>query len=730
MKPPVGAFPDPTTGQEAVTKAFADATYAGGGPIAAAQGDYLVATLSAAQNNVTAAGTPIAFDRVDDSRGSRISLDVSGNVGRLTLLAGHTYLLSCRIHFGTGSGAARLHQLWNVTDNAAVPGADTQIWNASAAGTVGGPQGLTIPLAPSVDTEYEVRMMGSSDTDYSADWTGITVTEIGAVQADVVGGLEFMDIIDVVADQTSVLFGAAGDGAFQRALDGDVDETYVLQTWFPDPVSSPGFELRPNSLAPGGAGFSIAQSLGGTGVINATTATWQISGQSTGTEESGEFEFKAESGRKRFLTGQTGLFNAGSGRWTNTYAGKWDDTATNITSLQIFASVASAIKIGARFVLWRKTRNNLRADSAAVYERHAMETVDPGALATTERTVGHTIYGGSLVGVSLRVENAVTAGTITCNVKVDGVTKLTAVLDTTNSTSRVVRAAIGTHKFAADQNVSVEFVPTSYDNTGSVPSPVTVQVHLTNDALINAPAPNPYPPSHLDGLNMAWNSISLVDILPGTARDSTNADNIDVTATLTADITASGANGLDTGSEAANTWYALYVIDSPNDVPAALLSTSFTSPTLPGTYTSFRRVGAVRNMTTDLRKFWEVTHGKEREILWDTFNEDGLSLNAGESAAFVDVDCSQWAPEGAGALRFYHSYLNNSSLQRFFEIRRKGASVADYLRRPSVLNTTTQIATSDFLACDSGQIVEYKLSVASPGAHQLSLYVIGYRDTL
>jgi hypothetical protein len=31
MKPSVGSFPDPTTGQEVVTKAFGDANYAGGG---------------------------------------------------------------------------------------------------------------------------------------------------------------------------------------------------------------------------------------------------------------------------------------------------------------------------------------------------------------------------------------------------------------------------------------------------------------------------------------------------------------------------------------------------------------------------------------------------------------------------------------------------------------------------------------------------------------------------
>ncbi len=48
---------------------------------------------------------------------------------------------------------------------------------------------------------------------------------------------------------------------------------------------------------------------------------------------------------------------------------------------------------------------------------------------------------------------------------------------------------------------------------------------------------------------------------------------------LTVDITASGANGLDTGSEANSTWYYEWVIFNPTtEVTAGLLSTSSTFP--------------------------------------------------------------------------------------------------------------------------------------------------------
>lgn len=63
---------------------------------------------------------------------------------------------------------------------------------------------------------------------------------------------------------------------------------------------------------------------------------------------------------------------------------------------------------------------------------------------------------------------------------------------------------------------------------------------------------------------------------------------------LTVNITASGANGLDTGLEATSTWYYLWVIYNGTTV-AGLLSTSSTAPTMPSGYTYKGLVGAVYN---------------------------------------------------------------------------------------------------------------------------------------
>ena len=66
------------------------------------------------------------------------------------------------------------------------------------------------------------------------------------------------------------------------------------------------------------------------------------------------------------------------------------------------------------------------------------------------------------------------------------------------------------------------------------------------------------------------------------------------TVSLTATITSSGANGLDTGAEASSTWYYVWVIYNGATV-SSLLSTSSTAPTMPSGYTFKALVGTVRN---------------------------------------------------------------------------------------------------------------------------------------
>ncbi len=78
-------------------------------------------------------------------------------------------------------------------------------------------------------------------------------------------------------------------------------------------------------------------------------------------------------------------------------------------------------------------------------------------------------------------------------------------------------------------------------------------------------------------------------------KDSSGNVFIATAFSLTADITASGANGLDTGAEASNTWYYGWVIAKTDGTVASLISASNTAPTLPAGYTFKALASAVRN---------------------------------------------------------------------------------------------------------------------------------------
>lgn len=108
-----------------------------------------------------------------------------------------------------------------------------------------------------------------------------------------------------------------------------------------------------------------------------------------------------------------------------------------------------------------------------------------------------------------------------------------------------------------------------------------------------------FPPMHLNGLllrNGTTDPDHEVIIGVGTARDATDAFDLKVTSEITVDISASGDLGLDTGSPAADTWYALYAIgnSAQRGSISGVLSLASGSLALPSGYDVYRRVCYVR----------------------------------------------------------------------------------------------------------------------------------------
>lgn len=246
---------------------------------------------------------------------------------------------------------------------------------------------------------------------------------------------------------------------------------------------------------------------------------------------------------------------------------------------------------------------------------------------------------------------------------------------------------------------------------------------------------SPYSDGYLNGLKLTYLTAATVQIESGTCRDSTNAFNIENSGTISLDITVSGAGGLDTGSEAANTWYAVHIITDTTGVNAvdAIFSLSGTAPTLPSGYDVFRRVGWVRNDgSSNFLKFYQDGIGIERTIFYDETLGTVRPLNGGTATTYTDVDCSDEVPSTSQKFLALVQFRTGTSgaISDRIRIRRNGAAVGNSTLtqfRAGVVSNT-RFFMQGTIYTDASQIIEYR--VDDGAENDVSISVIGYYDNL
>jgi len=234
-------------------------------------------------------------------------------------------------------------------------------------------------------------------------------------------------------------------------------------------------------------------------------------------------------------------------------------------------------------------------------------------------------------------------------------------------------------------------------------------------------------------LRLGWSSVSAVTIAAGECRDSTNTFNIINLATRTANITSSGAGGLDTGSEASNTWYAVHIIDDSSGVNTedAMLSLSATAPTMPSGYDVFRRVGWVRNDgTSDFLKFYQTGEDNTRRIAYDEEFSAIEVLNNGSATTHAAVDLSNLVPSTSisPVLSVEHESTGDSNSAYF---RPTGATGDDngFWFGPGAGGDKGFVAGYGQIEVptNASQSIDYKLD---DSGDSLYLYVVAYYDEL
>ncbi len=166
---------------------------------------------------------------------------------------------------------------------------------------------------------------------------------------------------------------------------------------------------------------------------------------------------------------------------------------------------------------------------------------------------------------------------------------------------------------------------------------------------IIGPAQRQSPKGFISGLYVTATAPTTVTFSTGYARSDDDTYDINVTSTLTVDITLTGAGGRrSTIVEAANAWYSLWLIADSRGVnaPAAFLDTVSTAPTLPSGYNKQRRIGWIRNNGSS--NFRDVNlvkaAGQYREVHYRV-TENNLQVLAGAtSTSYATIDLTGLIP--------------------------------------------------------------------------------------
>jgi hypothetical protein len=228
---------------------------------------------------------------------------------------------------------------------------------------------------------------------------------------------------------------------------------------------------------------------------------------------------------------------------------------------------------------------------------------------------------------------------------------------------------------------------------------------------------------YLNGFRLAWTSGTVITATSGSARDSSNTNDITSSETLTLTASGVGANGLDTGALANNTFYAVYAIGSSfgKADTALILSANTTSPLMPYQYDMYRRVGYVLTSgAAAILKFYQVGVDEARWMWYDAAIQE---LNAGASAAYATVDCATSVPLQATMINFIAT-LTPTGNGDIASLRPLGGVAANGLARLGGSQAGVAMNANMIVPCDATASIEYKV------VGTLSLSTQAYLDQL
>ncbi len=233
---------------------------------------------------------------------------------------------------------------------------------------------------------------------------------------------------------------------------------------------------------------------------------------------------------------------------------------------------------------------------------------------------------------------------------------------------------------------------------------------------------------YANGLQISNNSVNpdeIIDISAGSIIDSTGVYQLNSSAVIHVDITENGLNGLDSGSVAASTVYALYLVADPvtQQPDGAMLSLSSSGPLMPFGYSAWALLGYVTTASDSdiLLGYWSAGNSSRRLF---TYDAPILALNAGAATSYTGVALTAFVPPvNNSSIYMYMLFAGNAAagvanLQGYNSVGDQISLIAPVAT--GVANTTENVWVLAQLN-SAAPSIKYKVNAGA-----LSLYVNGY----
>jgi hypothetical protein len=238
--------------------------------------------------------------------------------------------------------------------------------------------------------------------------------------------------------------------------------------------------------------------------------------------------------------------------------------------------------------------------------------------------------------------------------------------------------------------------------------------------------------------NDATTPLTLLDVAAGQCRDSSNTNDIFVTSPVVINTAAKGVLGLDFGTIAASTMYAVYAIGSSvNQVGAgqpasafpgsAILSLSFVQPVLPAGYDMFRRIGAiVTDGAAHIEEFRQTGNASQRTMRYGV----GVGVVAaghavGYTAVSLNVNAPAVPPIATDVLLLVQITPTAAGNEVAFQPTGAGAGSIYANLSGSVAGVDQQATVT--CPCNAASSISYKVTAAGDS---VTYAVSGYVDVL